>query len=70
MSSATNVYFRFVYFIDVNVISNGKKKCKQILYSNDMHVEAFKWKCTDDCKLFYNKSKTKQDGLMDGYRHS
>lgn len=47
-----------------------KKKCKQILHSNDMHVEAFKWKCTDDRKLFYNKSKTKQDGLMDGYRHS
>ena len=36
MSSATNVYFRFVYFIDANVISNGKK-CKQILNSTHGH---------------------------------
>ena len=50
--------------------AKDNKFSKQILNSNDMHVEAFKWKCTDDCKLFCNKSKTKQDGLMDGKRHS
>ena len=33
---------------------------------NDMHVEVFKWKCTDDCKLFaINQKQNKMTWWMD-----